>query len=174
MANGGINAGTKPKKPRRGVGISGRLTPQITEARKRAFLAALSQSGIVSTSCEIAGLNLSTVYRYRQEEPAFADEWANALTRAAGLLESEARRRAVEGYEEPVYQQGHLVGYVRKYSDSLLNQMLKARVPEYKQQAPTVVVGDASKKERDPALLAKKIAFALAVAQNNQKKQEKN
>ena len=39
-------------------------------------------------------------------------------------------RRALEGGEEPVFYQGKIVGSVRKYSDTLLMFMLKARRPE--------------------------------------------
>jgi hypothetical protein len=46
---------------------------------------------------------------------------------AADKLESEARRRAIEGVEEPVYQGGQLVGTRMVYSDSLLALLLKGR-----------------------------------------------
>ncbi len=42
----------------------------------------------------------------------------------------EAVRRAVEGTEKPVYQQGRLVGHVQEYSDTLLIFLLKGRRPE--------------------------------------------
>ena len=44
-------------------------------------------------------------------------------------LELEARRRAVEGTERPVFYQGGEVGYVREYSDTLLIFLLKAHRP---------------------------------------------
>ena len=49
---------------------------------------------------------------------------------ATDTLEMEARRRASLGVEEPVYYQGQVVGYVRKYSDVLLMFLLKAQRPE--------------------------------------------
>ena len=50
---------------------------------------------------------------------------------AADSLEAEARRRAVEGVEEPVgWYKGQAGGVVRKYSDTLLIFLLKGRRPE--------------------------------------------
>lgn len=51
---------------------------------------------------------------------------------AEDLIE-EARRRGVDGWEEPVYQRGELVGYVRKYDSNLLMFSIKGRRPEYKE-----------------------------------------
>ncbi len=45
-------------------------------------------------------------------------------------MEDEARRRAVDGVEESVFYQGEQVSTVRRYSDTLLIFMLKARRPE--------------------------------------------
>jgi hypothetical protein len=42
-------------------------------------------------------------------------------------LEREAWRRAVEGFDEPVHYQGEVVGYVKKYSDRMLELLLKAK-----------------------------------------------
>jgi hypothetical protein len=45
-------------------------------------------------------------------------------------LETEAYRRAVLGYEEPVYQPGEKVGVVTRYSDNLLMLLLRSRAPQ--------------------------------------------
>jgi hypothetical protein len=46
------------------------------------------------------------------------------------LIEQEAWRRAVDGYDRPVFQDGELVGLVRAYSDVLLMMLLRGRRPE--------------------------------------------
>lgn len=46
------------------------------------------------------------------------------------LAEDELFRRAVEGTEEPVYHLGKQVDTVRKYSDRLLELLLKSNDPE--------------------------------------------
>ncbi|MBX6773030.1 MAG: hypothetical protein IRY83_14975 [Chloroflexi bacterium] len=45
-------------------------------------------------------------------------------------LEAEAWRRAVDGVERPVYQNGQRVGAVREYSDTLLIFLLKGGRPQ--------------------------------------------
>lgn len=45
-------------------------------------------------------------------------------------LESAADRRAVDGWEEEVYQLAQYCGTVRKYSDKLLEVRLRALAPE--------------------------------------------
>jgi hypothetical protein len=49
---------------------------------------------------------------------------------ALDALEEEARRRAVDGVLEPVYQGGEKVGTIRKYSDALLMLLLKGKRPD--------------------------------------------
>jgi hypothetical protein len=44
-------------------------------------------------------------------------------------LEAEARRRALEGWEEPVFFGGVVCGHVQKYDSTLLLLLLKAHRP---------------------------------------------
>jgi hypothetical protein len=46
------------------------------------------------------------------------------------LIQQEARRRAAEGYDRPVFQRGQLPGLERVYSDMLLALLLRGRRPE--------------------------------------------
>ena len=48
---------------------------------------------------------------------------------AISVLEDEAQRRAT-GFEEDVYYKGQKVGTVTKYSDKLMEILLKANAPE--------------------------------------------
>jgi hypothetical protein len=92
-----------------------------------AFLAHLAETGILSDAAAAAGVDRSNVWRRRQEDAEFAQAVEQALDMAADKLEAEARRRALEGVEEPVYQGGQLVGTRTVYSDSLLALLLKGR-----------------------------------------------
>jgi hypothetical protein len=60
----------------------------------------------------------------------FAAAVQDALDDALGSLKAEAMRRAVEGYQRPVYQKGELVGHETVYSDNMLLTLLRARAPE--------------------------------------------
>jgi len=92
-----------------------------------AFLAHLAETGILSDAAAAAGVDRSNVWRRRQEDAEFAQAVEQALDMAADKLEAEARRRALEGVEEPVYQGGQQVGTRTVYSDSLLALLLKGR-----------------------------------------------
>ncbi len=108
-----------------------RANPKARSATwKTRFFAALAECGNVSHACHVAKVNRTTVYAYRQNDPEFAQSWEDALDEATDELEAEARRRALKGVEEPVYQGGKLVGKVRKFSDTLLIFLLKGLRPE--------------------------------------------
>lgn len=101
-----------------------------TPEKKLAFAAALSATGIVRRACEAVGIDYSTAYRWRESDEEFAALWERAAMIGNEVLEDEARRRAFEGVEEPVFHQGVAVDTVRKYSDTLTIFLLKGAMPE--------------------------------------------
>lgn len=105
-----------------------RRTPKRAAGRE-AFLSNLAELGNVRDACRAAGIGRSTAYEWRQDI-TFAGAWDAALEEAADALEGEARRRAVEGVEEPIYHRGEVVGHVQRYSDTLLIFLLKGLRPE--------------------------------------------
>lgn len=106
------------------------------QPKRKAFLAAYAQTGNISVAAKIANVGRRDHYRWLDDaryEKAFNDAHEEACDR----LEAEARRRAVQGVEEPVY--GKLpgkatgtgqVGTIRKFSDTLLIFLLKGARPE--------------------------------------------
>ena len=93
------------------------------------FLEHLSQTGNVLRSCQKAEISRSTVYLWRDTDPAFALAWKHALEDASEILEEEAWRRAVTAVDKPVFYQGDECGVGREYSDSLMALLLKANNP---------------------------------------------
>ena len=104
-------------------------TEAQTAHNKKAFLEAFERTGIVLAACDESGVSRRSVYSWRDADPDFAAAWAQAEERSTQRLEREAIRRAAEGVEEPVFQGGVEVGRIRKYSDTLLIFLLKARRP---------------------------------------------
>lgn len=94
------------------------------------FLAKLEEGSTVSAAAAAVNIGRRTAYEWRADDTAFANAWDEAVEVGTDLLEDEAKRRAADGYDEPVFWQGKQVGVVRKYSDRLLQVMLKARRPE--------------------------------------------
>lgn len=111
---------------------------------KPLFLEALRQGRTVTAACKEAGIQTSVAYLARGSDPDFFAEWDAAYEDGTDLLEDEAWRRAREGTEEPVFFQGQIVGHVRKYSDTLMLELLRSRRPEkYRQRQETRHAGDA-------------------------------
>ena len=108
--------------------------PQTTAPKKGtwkpAFIENLRKCANVSKAAKDAGVNRRTAQRERQNSEAFREAWEDALEEGLDYLEEEARRRAYEGTDEPVYYKGEDVGTVRKYSDTLMIFLLKGGRPE--------------------------------------------
>ncbi len=101
-----------------------------TPKKREQFLELLATNGNVTVTCDALNLRRQTVYEARAEDPDFAAAWDEAMEQAADHLEAEARRRAVDGWDEPVYYLGRRVGLVRKFSDTLLIFLMKGARPE--------------------------------------------
>lgn len=121
----------------------------ISQADRAQFLLILAQKGNVSLAargtehtrngwmklykrgCGFRERRYEDLTDPERHDLAFADEFDEALEVATDLLEAEARRRAEEGTEEPVgWFKGEPGGYVQRYSDTLMSQLLKAHRPE--------------------------------------------
>lgn len=98
-------------------------------ANQAAFLAAYRECGIIGQAAAAAGLSYTAHSRWMHSDAAYGEEFRDAQEQAADRLEEEARRRAVEGTEEPVFYKGEACGKVRKYSDTLLQTLLEATRP---------------------------------------------
>ncbi len=116
---------------------------KFTDARKQAFLEALAEQGTVTSAAAVVGLSRRAAYQHRRKDEVFAEAWTEARETFADNLEMEARRRAVEGIEQPVFHGGVQVGTQRVYSDKLLMMLLRANRPEkYAERRKTHVIAD--------------------------------
>lgn len=135
MTKATTGGGARPGAP---VGRKpGSVVPNqaLDENRKAIFLAELRRHGIPVAAARAAsphssGGAISSFYHLRRMDPEFAAAWSDALQEACANVESEIHRRAVEGWEEPVFQRGELVGTITKYSDRLLELRAKGLMPE--------------------------------------------
>ena len=94
------------------------------------FLKALAMSDNTSFSLKAASVAYNTYRAHIQNDPDFAAQVREAEERGAYVLEAAAWSRAVEGRLEPVVQGGVVVAYVRKFSDRLLIELLRAHMPD--------------------------------------------
>jgi len=118
------------------------LDPQerMSLAKKRLFLRAFAARGIVLDGCKAAQVSRGVLSHWRETE-WFELLFQAAMDEAADRIEAEAHRRAGDGYDEPVIWQGMLSTVVdaetgmekplvvRKYSDALMQTLLKGSNP---------------------------------------------
>ena len=116
--------------------------PLLRLEDRRRFIKELSKSGSVTQAAKVVGFSPSTLAQHRVDDRAFDAAWHEAIEAAADTLELEARRRAVDGVEKPIFWQGEEVGSVREYSDSLLQFLLKGNKPDkFRDRASLDVAG---------------------------------
>lgn len=106
------------------------LQDALSARRKRMFLVALAETGIISQACARAGWTPHVAKSVRAADQDFAARWEDALEFAADAAEAEAFRRGVHGYEKDIYFKGDKVGKEVIYSDRMLELTLKARRPD--------------------------------------------
>lgn len=131
--NGGAVMAAKTK-----AGLYRRPSVPMTEERARAFLVNYRNTGRFHLSCELTGMTSDTVKKYMKRDPDFAADVEEAKELWIDeFLVSAAVRRAVEGVDEPIIggkERDQVVTHRRVYSDSLLNQLLKANRPEFREK----------------------------------------
>jgi hypothetical protein len=119
-----------------------------TRRRVEKFLKVLVENnGHVANACKAVKIGRTTAYEWRDEDPEFADQWDNIVEAALDDLEFEARRRAYEGVQKPIFYQGVECGSITEYSDSLLMFILKAGRPEKYRERYEVKTPDVKKIE---------------------------
>ena len=105
-------------------------TPKQIETTKKVVLLWLMRGYTKSRASMEAKIAISTLANWRRDDQDFNDACKKAIDGGTDYYEDEARRRAVEGVDRPVFQQGECVGFVREYSDALMSMMLGGRRPE--------------------------------------------
>lgn len=99
------------------------------------FLRHLTETGLLGTSCKMAGVARCTVDSRRKSDPDFAKAVETAMMLYRESIEHEVKRRAMDGVEEPVYYLGQVVGYTKRFSDQLLALHAKRHIPEYQDKS---------------------------------------
>ena len=117
-----------------------------TARLRKTFLEIYSECGNITVASRQAGVCRAMHYRWLQDQ-SYAEAFEEASETASDLMIEEARRRAQEGWTEPVIYQGEQCYEkvwnpetrqfeltqtplaIRKYSDILLMLLIKARRP---------------------------------------------
>lgn len=105
-------------------------TPMALNMLERSLV---ENHGDLLAACQALGVSYREACLWRQADPDAAEAIHHAQLIGWASLENAAYQRAVKGVEKGVYYKGELCGSETVYSDGLLSQMLKARVPGYKE-----------------------------------------
>lgn len=103
-------------------------------SKKECFLDAFALSANVMLAAREAGVHRSTVYEWLEHDELFALAFNQAKEHAKDVIRAEIYRRAVQGWDEEVYQLAKFAGTMRKYSDTLLIFHAKMLMPEYREK----------------------------------------
>lgn len=104
--------------------------PVETNAKKASFLAAYAECGVIRLAAKSSEASARSHYRWMADDRDYVTAFEEAQRKSCKALEEEARRRAVDGWDEPVYQNGKKVGTRRRYSDTLLIFLMKGNQPD--------------------------------------------
>lgn len=101
---------------------------EILNPKRRAFLAAYAECGMLTKAAELADCDITSHYHWKEDKLYYA-AFLRAREMAADRHEDEATRRAF-GWEEERLDAEGTPYTVKKYSDTLLIVRLKALKPE--------------------------------------------
>ncbi len=139
---------------------------KLTRQRKRTFLEHLRETSNVTESAQVAGVSRTAMYERRAIDPELAKAWDDAIEQATDALEKEARRRALDGVDRPVYFQGKRVGITKEYSDPLLMFMLRGHRPHKYRERVAEIPKQIDKPAINVIVLARQICLGLRLAQD--------
>jgi len=116
--------------------IRGHRRSKVTRELMEKFLEIVANNGgIVCDAAEDLNISRRALYRKRAADKKFAEAWDKAVDRGIDVIEDEAKRRALDGTEEPVFYKGEVCGYIRRKSDVCMSLVLKAHRSNYRQQS---------------------------------------
>ncbi len=93
------------------------------------FLQSYLCTGSIKRAAKLAEMDRTRHYEW-MKSALYVACFREAQRQTTIALEEEARRRAVDGVLEPVFGKEGLLGYRRRFSDSLLIELLKANDPD--------------------------------------------
>lgn len=142
-----LNAGNPRRSAAALYGTLKRLTADQPD-RMRAYLDALQQHGTYASAAYEVGCDLESARLLRHNDKQFGEACDAAREFHRQVYRDEMKRRAVDGVDEPVFQNGRQAvdaegnpAFKRVYSDSLLLAMAKRFDPDFIERKQLEVAG---------------------------------
>ncbi len=112
------------------MGETSEIAVQNWSPKKAAFLAAYARCGCVTQAADAAEVHRTSHQYWMRSDPDYPAAFQQAQREANDFLFRVARKRATKGWLEPVFHEGKVCGYKRKFSDTLLMFLMKSEQPE--------------------------------------------
>lgn len=123
--------------------VKGVLPDNIADTRERAahWAGLLATGSLYMDACEGADISSATISGLKSGYPAFKSLVHVCQDVGLELLKASrvraAHRRAVDGWDEPVFGKDGQVGTIKRYSDRLLEMLLRGDDPQRYNPQPT-------------------------------------
>jgi len=121
----------KEQTPDRGNHPNLKFTPRVLTH----ILNEIASCGVYYKACAAAGVSLAQFNRLREVHPEIKALVEEAKLYYQDLISHTVHNRAIEGWDEPVFYQGRMIGTQRKFSDRLLELQAKRHCPEYRDKS---------------------------------------
>ncbi len=132
-------------------------TPEIMER----FIVELIELGSMRAAAKVVDRDVTSAYRLRTREPAFARAWDAARRMAYARLRDEAMDRAIEGTPQPVWYKGEWIAMKRVRSDALLIALLNHLKHESPPRAMSPTDVDTVEDRRSDSVASRMEALSL-------------
>lgn len=121
-----------PGKPK--ISATKQVRTNRTKENRDKVLTMLSTAEAVTCSdaAKMAGMSIRSFYDWREADPEFDAEVRKAMQAGADPLKKVAYSHAKDGWDEPVYFMGKVVGTIRKFDHGLLTRVIEMREPKSK------------------------------------------
>ena len=113
------------------VGPWKKFTPRAVAA----ILNEICNTGVMYRACHANALSFPQLLKLRKEYEELDDLVAIAKEFYREKISHVIHDRAIDGWEEPVYFQGVVIGHIQKFSDRLLELQAKRHCPEYRDKS---------------------------------------
>jgi hypothetical protein len=126
-----------------GLSPPGTQRAHLTRARKNqlAFLDAFASIGTVRGAAAALGIHRRTHYKWIDTNPDYQAAFEEAREDLRDLIREEVRRRAIDGWGEPIVYRGEIARdskgrplTITKYSDRMLELLAKAHLSRVSRQ----------------------------------------
>lgn len=91
--------------------------------------------GVIAHACLSKGVSSRTLDELVKAYPGLAALKDEAKDLYRDKVSRTVHNRAIDGWLEPVFYKGSLIGFVRKFSDRMLELQAKRYVPEYRDKS---------------------------------------